>query len=230
MNLIPSDLSDLPHVREHNWLNHKLIKLFLLDCLLRCDISGVLVDIGCGQKPYRTLFASHVSQHIGIDLEDSRHGMSQVDVIGTAYNTNLPDAVCDVVLCTEVLEHLERPVDAVHEMNRILKPDGVLILTVPFIWPVHEQPRDFYRYSEYGLKFIFESANFEIVEIRPLTGYIVTFAQMTVYYLRRFHRGRILRTVGRLVNFGLQSAAYWLNSYDQSTEYTNLYGVIACKR
>lgn len=229
MRLIPPCVAALPQVGEHNWLIHRIM-IDYLGKLAANLAHGSLVDIGCGKKPYSTLFAPFVTQHIGIDLQDSRYGMSTVDVIGTAYDTSLPDATCDVVLCTEVLEHLERPFDAVREMYRILKVGGVVILTVPFIWPIHEAPRDFYRYSEYGLRFLFESAGFEVLEVRPLTGYIATFTQMTVYYLRCFHRGLVLRTIGRFLNHILQYVAYWLNRYDRSVDYTNLYGLVARKK
>lgn len=190
---------------------------------------GIMVDIGCSKKPYQSIFAPYVSQHIGVDLADSPHGTSMVDVIGSAYNTNLKDSSCDVVLCTEVLEHLEEPLTAVKEMNRILKHKGIVILTVPFFWHIHEAPRDFYRYSKYGLHYLFEQAGFEIIEIRPLTGYIITFAQLSIYFLKRFQTGYVLQTIGRLFNWGLQHLALKLNRYDRSTNFTNLYGLLARK-
>lgn len=228
MSLIPKDLRNFPQVKEHNWLNHRLIREFLLACASRY-VHGVMVDVGCGVKPYSSVFAANVTQHIGVDLAESVHGVAMVDVIGTAYDTTLADSICDVVLCTEVLEHLERPADAIREMNRILRPGGTVILTVPFIWPVHEAPRDFYRYSEFGLRYLFEDGGFEIVELRPLTGYIVTFTQMSIYYLRRFQRGFLLRQLGRSVNWLLQTLAWHLNRHDKSYVFTNLYGLVARK-
>ena len=106
---------------------------------------------------------------------------------------------------------------------------GVVILTVPFFWHIHEAPRDFYRYSEYWLRHLFEQAGFEIVEIQPLTGFIVTFSQLSIYFLRRFQRGYLLRTIGRILNWGLQYLALTLNRYDRSTDFTNLYGLVARK-
>lgn len=228
MNLIPDRLQSFPHIKEHNWLNHELIVVFLSECAIKYA-SGILIDIGCGQKPYRPIFDQYVSQHIGVDLSDCPHGTSKVDIIGNAYDTNLEDEVCDTVLCTEVLEHLEEPQVAIMEMRRILKPGGFVILTVPFFWPIHEAPRDFYRYSEHGLRYLFEQSGFEIVEIRPLSGYIVTFAQMSIYFLRRFQRGLLLQAMGCFFNWGVQHLALKLNRYDKSTDFTNLYGLVAQK-
>jgi SAM-dependent methyltransferase len=228
MKPIPTRLQKFRHIKAHNWLIHELMISFLSEAAHHYA-SGALIDIGCGQKPYQSVFAPYVSQHTGVDLADSPHGTLKVDIIGNAYDTNLEDAICDTVLCTEVLEHLEEPQVAVKEMNRILKPGGFVILTVPFFWPIHEAPRDFYRYSEHGLRYLFEQSGFEIVEIRPLSGYIVTFAQMSIYFLRRFQRGLLLRSMGRFFNWVVQHLALKLNRYDKSTDFTNLYGLVAQK-
>ncbi len=191
--------------------------------------QGVLIDIGCGTKPWKSIFVPHVSKYIGIDYANSLHGTSQVDIIADAYNTTIEENSCDTILCTEVLEHLEEPKKGMNEMNRILKEDGIVILTVPFFWSVHEAPRDFYRYSRYGLQYLFEEGGFEIIEIRPLTGFITTFSQLLIYFLLSFQKGLVLRTIGRLFNWGLQHVALWLNKYDKSFGFTNLYGVVARK-
>jgi len=191
--------------------------------------KNTLVDIGCGQKPYRLIFSPFISRHIGIDLAESPYVKSTVDIVGNAYQTNLDGMSCDVVLCTEVLEHLEDPIAAINEMHRILKPRGVVILTVPFFWHIHEEPRDFYRYSEYGLRYLFQKGAFEIVELRPLTGYVATFTQLSIYFFRYFQKGYILRNLGRLINWGIQYLALKINRYDRSFRFTNLYGLVARK-
>lgn len=228
MKLIPKKLLHFPNVKEHNWLIHLLITNFLTEISTKY-VSGSMVDIGCGLKPYKIIFSPYVSQYVGVDLSDSPHGKLNIDVIGSAYNTTLQSSSCDVVLCTEVLEHLEEPVSAVMEINRILKKEGIVILTVPFFWHIHEEPRDFFRYSEYGLRHIFDQTGFEILEIRPLTGYVVTFSQLSIYFLKSFQFGRILGTGRRLFNWGLQHVARRLNRYDRSWDFTNLYGLVARK-
>jgi SAM-dependent methyltransferase len=84
-----------------------------------------------------------------------------------------------------VLEHLEEPEAAIRECHRVLRPGGTAIYTVPFIWHLHEEPRDFFRYSKYGLRYLFEKVGFEIVELRALSGFWVTFGQLFVYNLYR---------------------------------------------
>ena len=229
MNLIPSKLRKFLHISEHNWLIHSLMVDFLEDAAAE-HACGILVDIGCGQKPYRPIFASYISQHIGVDLAEAREKGAIIDVVGTAYETNLEDASCDVILCTEVLEHLEAPLCAVREMHRILKPGGKVILTTPFFWHIHEAPRDFYRYTKYGLCYLFDEENFEILEVNPISGYIVTFTQLSIYYLRRFQKGFLLKNCGRLFNWILQYMALFLNRFDRSVGFSNLYTLVAQKK
>ena len=125
-------------------------------------INGRLVDIGCGTKPYREMMAPFVSEHIGVDHEGSSHDRSNMDLIGTAYEIPVPNTAFDSALCTFVLEHLEEPEQALCECYRVLKPGAHAVYQVPFIWHLHEHPRDFYRYSRYGLEHLFRKVGFEI--------------------------------------------------------------------
>jgi SAM-dependent methyltransferase len=98
--------------------------------------AGRLVDIGCGTKPFKGIFAPYVNEHVGVDHEQTMHGLESVDVISGAYDIPLDDESADTVLLTEVLEHLERPGEALAECRRLLRPGGHLILTTPLSWPV----------------------------------------------------------------------------------------------
>jgi SAM-dependent methyltransferase len=119
-------------------------------------LKGRMVDIGCGTKPFHNLLAPYVTEHIGVDHEGTMHEKSKVDLFGTAYDIPSIDEYYDSAICTAVLEHLEEPEQAIRECFRILKPGSYAIYSVPFIWHLHEEPRDFFRYSKYGLKYLFE--------------------------------------------------------------------------
>jgi len=213
---------------SHNWLIHRIYVSELQK--IACKYAtGIMLDIGCGTKPYESVFAPYVKKHIGLEHKDSLHDLSKADIIADAYDTILPDESVDTILCTDVLEHLERPSDATKEMYRVLKPGGNAILTVPLFWHLHEEPRDFYRYTKHGLKYLFEDAGFEIIEIKPLSGFIVTFGQELVYFLRRFRRGILLRWTITLLNFLIQASAYLLNQLDQSYNFTCGYLIVAHK-
>ena len=194
-------------------------------------INGSLIDIGCGTKPYKDLLAPYVTSHVGLDQHNTLHDKSNIDRFGTAYNIPASDGEFDSALCTAVLEHLEEPEQALRECHRILKWGGVAIYSVPFIWHLHEEPRDFFRYSKYGLKYLFEKVGFEIVEIKALSGFWVTFGQLFVYNIYRFNRGP-LRFIPIIPAIGLvvQAMSYLLDKIDKAERWTWMYIVVAKKR
>ena len=87
-------------------------------------LSGRLIDIGCGTKPYKDLLAPYITGHIGIDHEETLHDKSNIDRFGTAYDLPAEDEEFDSAICTAVLEHLEEPELALKECHRILKRGG----------------------------------------------------------------------------------------------------------
>lgn len=151
--------------------------------------SGRLLEIGCGTKAKGALVGEFVTEHVGLDHEDSPHDTSKVDLFGSADRIPAPDASFDCVLSTAVLEHLEEPAAALREAFRVLRPGGVALYTAPLFWHVHEAPRDFFRYTEHGLRYLFEGAGFRIDEVTALSGFWVTAAAELGYYLQRFRRG-----------------------------------------
>jgi SAM-dependent methyltransferase len=191
---------------------------------------GSLIDIGCGTKPYKTLCASYVSKHIGVDHEDTLHDKSNIDLFGTAFNIPEEDDSFDCALCTAVLEHLEEPEKALRECFRILKVGGIAIYSVPFIWHLHEEPRDYYRFSKYGLKYLFEKVGFEIMELKALSGFWVTFGQLFIYNIYRFNRG-IVRFVPIIPIIGLiiQGLSFILDKIDKTEQWTWGYMMVVRK-
>ena len=145
--------------------------------------KGRLIDIGCGTKRYAPVLAGIVTEHVGVDHAASPVGSAGPDIIASAYEIPVPDGSFDSALMTEVLEHLEDPVAALRECRRVLRPGGRVLITVPFIWHLHEEPRDFFRYSGYGLEAIAAQADLEVLETAPLGGYWITVGQLTVYAL-----------------------------------------------
>lgn len=96
---------------------------------------------------------------------------------------------------------------------------GYVIYTVPLFWHLHEEPRDFYRYTKYGLKYLFEKNGFDIIEIKPLAGFWVTFGQEFVYYLYRFRREGIVNPLWWLIPLTgllIQGCAYMLDRFDKA--------------
>ncbi len=209
-----------PHAAAHNWYAHAVLDEAVRE-FAAAYARGVLVDIGCGSKPYEPLCAPFVQEHIGVD----HLAGDSVDIVASAYQTGMPDASADTVLMSEVLEHLEEPAAALREVARVLRPGGHLMLTVPFLWHIHERPRDFYRYTEFGLRHLL-NADFEVLELRALSGFVGTFAQLSCYVTR----GRRPKIAVRAMHEVLQRLAWAWRERDVRTDYTCNYAVAARRR
>jgi SAM-dependent methyltransferase len=197
-----------PNESVHNRIAYRVMEEVLTYAGSRYA-HGRMLDIGCGSKPWKGLFAQYVDEHIGVDHVPSERDPSAVDVIAGAYEVPLPDANAETLLLTSVLEHLEEPERGLAECFRLLRPGGHMILTAPFIWPVHEPPRDFFRYSPYGLRYLLEEAGFEVVELHPLAGAWTTFSLELSYALRRYRRGLARPLVDGVTMFAQWVAGRW---------------------
>jgi SAM-dependent methyltransferase len=138
-----------------------------------------VLDVGAGDAPYRELF-SHADYRTTEWSESPHEGAIRTDLVGPAEALPLEDAVADVVLLTQVLEHVPRPRAVLTELRRVLKPGGWLHLTAPLVWEVHEAPYDFFRYTGYGLQAMLEDVGFVHVEVAPRNGSLTTLAQLLV--------------------------------------------------
>lgn len=137
--------------------------------LKRYASNGRTMHVGCGKVMHRDIFPNQLT----LDREE-RRGM-QVDIVGDAHHlTMVPDASFDIVLCSEVLEHLHTPWEAINEFHRVLKPGGLLLITTRFIFPLHSSPDDYFRFTKYGLKRLLNA--FTILEIQDEARSIETLA------------------------------------------------------
>ena len=177
------------------------------------------------------MLSPYVSEHIGVDHPGTFHDCSHIDMFGTAYCVPAASESFDSAICTAVLEHLEEPEQALRECCRVLKPGGIAIYSVPFIWHLHEEPRDFYRYSKYGLAYLANKTGFDIVEIKALSGFWITFGQLLVYNIYRFNRGplcwlHLVDAIGLII----QGISYVLDKIDKTEQWTWMYLVVIRKQ
>jgi SAM-dependent methyltransferase len=137
-------------------------------------LDGRMLDVGCGSQQYRKFVACE--QYVGVEWDLFMRPPVVADV------TCIPfaDGVFDSALCTEVLEHLPEPGHCLAEIRRVVKPGGAVLFTVPMTMYTHSEPFDFYRYTEYGLRYLLEKHGFEIVEVRRLGGVLSVMASHAI--------------------------------------------------
>ncbi|MCC8358514.1 class I SAM-dependent methyltransferase [Salinimicrobium sediminilitoris] len=146
--------------------------------------AGKVLDIGCGNKPYKSLFENKCDEYVGCDIVQSSEKC--VDIICDATNIPLDDNSIDTIFCTQVIEHVDDHNRLLKEIFRLLKPDGHIILSGPMYWHLHEEPYDFFRFTKYGFKFIFENQGLRPVEILANGGKWATFGQMVIHTFPNF--------------------------------------------
>lgn len=149
----------------------------------QCSDGGTVLDVGCGNQPYRHLFANQ--RYVGIDIEGGGHSQSQKNVDAFFDGQRIPygDGSFDAVIVTEVLEHAEDPEALIREINRVLKADGQLLVTMPFVWDEHEQPYDFRRFTSFEHRRLLERSGFAVTSLKKTTGVFASCAQLTSAFL-----------------------------------------------
>lgn len=154
------------------------------------EIIGKTLDVGCGTKPYEKLF-NH-STYVGLEFDtgiDSQKKVAEFYYDGKTFPFN--ESEFDSVVTNQVLEHVFNPDEFLSEINRVLKTDGKLLLTVPFVWDEHEQPYDYARYSSFGLKALLEKNGFEILDLRKSVNDYSVLVQLFNAYIYKITRQNI---------------------------------------
>ena len=127
----------------------------------------LIVDLGCGDMPYRPLFERNGARYIGIDLE-----YNDAADLHASVEDSLPlaEGSVDVVLSTQVLEHVPEPNKYLAEIRRVLKPGGLVIISTHGYWMYHPHPQDFWRWTGPGLRKLVGDAGYQVLECRGIMG------------------------------------------------------------
>jgi SAM-dependent methyltransferase len=148
-----------------------------------------LVDFGCGSRPYEELFHGR-AQYVGVDLADN----PKADVHATPGRPiPLPDGTADMVLSTQVLEHVVDVEGYLGECARMLKPGGVLLLSTHGFWTFHPYPTDVRRWTCQGLRMDVEKQGFRVETVRGCLGPLAYTTQLRLQLLRGalYQMGRV---------------------------------------
>lgn len=126
-----------------------------------------VLDLGAGRLFYKKWIQKYTNEYKSIDFQRTH---PDLDYIGTTSRTCLADKSFDVVFCSQVLEHVSNPAKSFQEIYRILKKNGIAIISTPFLFYLHNEPHDYFRYTKHAFKKFADDANFEIVELKEIGG------------------------------------------------------------
>jgi len=168
------------------------------------NLSGRLLDFGSGRKPWRSLFK--VDEYIGVDIAESGHDHhdSRIDVYYDGRIIPFESNSFDSIFASDVFEHLFNLDEILDELYRVLKPEGQMLVTIPFAWNEHEAPYDFARYTSFGIRAIMERHGFEITRLHKTTSGFETVCQLFNTYIIEniFPKNKALRTLLMIVITG----------------------------
>lgn len=190
-------------------------------------LHGKLLDYGCGSKPYKELFIN-VQSYVGIDMENPGHDHKneEIDVFYDGKTIPFANDEFDCVFSSQVLEHVSDIDQSISEINRVLKPAGLFLATIPFVFIEHEIPNDYRRLTVYGMEEILKKYNFEIVEIERLGTYTDVINQLKIMYFmnRKFFRKKLSRPIRKLIfgYYNLKSIIYNFLLPKDTTMYENI--------
>jgi SAM-dependent methyltransferase len=177
-----------------------LVRASLLQAVVEAkdQFHGKLLDVGAGSSPYEELImaSGKVSEYIKLDFASSDyHQGHKLDLTWDGKAIPLDAGSIDTVFMTEVLEHVHKPGELLREVRRVLKPGGIVFLTVPFTWPMHELPYDYHRFTPIALRAYLEEAGFDVKGIQLLGGWDHSFALQIGLWLTNSNMGERKRKI-----------------------------------
>ncbi|MGG4552619.1 methyltransferase domain-containing protein [Paenibacillus humicus] len=193
------------------------------------NIRGRALDAGCGNQPFRDAIEEVAASYESLDIEKR---VPDVTYTGDLQNASMiPDNSFDSVVCSEVLEHVPDHNKAISELYRMTKKDGVVICTVPHLSGLHEEPYDFFRFTKYGLKFLFEKHGFREVEVIKAGGLVCFLNHLfSLAFIGLFFRLPIVKQFAFYLNSLFAVISVWIDeTFDRKGTFALGYIVIARK-
>jgi len=156
--------------------SRQYLEAFLAKAAASLQPGEKVLDAGAGDCKYKTLFVGAAYTATDFLQVDKPYDLAALDMVSDLHHLAVADATYDVVICSQVLEHLPEPTTVLDELNRVLKPGGRLWLSTPLFFEEHEIPHDYYRYTRYGLRHLLQKSGFQISQIDWMEGYYGTIA------------------------------------------------------
>ncbi|MEN9390237.1 MAG: hypothetical protein RLZZ283_337 [Candidatus Parcubacteria bacterium] len=145
-------------------MNIKKITRASLEMFLKSEASDLYtLDIGSGGSMYG--YDRFFTKRVTVDIDPARNP----EIVGDIHALPFPDGTFDRVLCVEVLEHVKDPRQAFKEMKRVLKPGGKIVLSTRFLFPIHDAPHDYWRFTHFALQMLCDEAALAVERLEPDT-------------------------------------------------------------
>jgi SAM-dependent methyltransferase len=130
-----------------------------------------VLDAGAGEGRYAGSFSRQRYTGVDFAVGDPAWDYSGLDAVCDLTALPFADRRFDAAVNIVTLEHIPEPASAIRELGRTLRPGAPLLLVVPFEWEVHQEPHDYFRFTNYGLEYLIKGGGFGQIEIRPVGGY-----------------------------------------------------------
>ena len=140
------------------------------------EVKGVTLDVGAGKSPYRDFF-KNCTKYIKLDKFEYE---GKPDIIADATKIPLKNNSIDNIVCFQLLEHLPNPEKAINEIYRILKPNGICLLTTHMATVLHGEPYDYFRFTKYALKDVLFK-KFKYIKVEANGGALLSIMQLIVW-------------------------------------------------
>lgn len=199
---------------------------------LKPKLKGNVLDLGCGIMPYKEfLNSSAIDNYIGVDLYEptSYQNLVKPDLFWDGVTIPIEDSSCDFVIVTEFLEHYYDTNHILLEIKRVLKKNGTLFFTVPSIWPLHESPNDYHRFTPFSLDQHFRDCGYSDWEIKALGGLHVAVSLILSLWLEKIpseKKKSILDFFIRGIVRFLLKRDRKITSFQNGQLYSGLYGFV----
>ncbi len=247
-NFLVNNLSFITKFYSYNRYRRNL---WILNKSTTIEQGSLVLDVGAGSSPHREKFKhckylSHDFVQLKKEQLEDGMGYSKIDIVSDILNIPLSDGSVDVILCTEVIEHVKYPILVIEQFTRLLKSKGVLLLTAPLASGLHQDPYHFYGgFTKYWYHEFLETNNFDIIEIVPNGSLYLTFMSHghTMYkkwfkaiYSSDIHLSvRIISIFLSIIMFFpflilLPLFAWFLDKVMPESDFTTGYHIMAIKR
>jgi SAM-dependent methyltransferase len=194
-----------PHPAHANYLHRRALATQIRAAVRGLPAGQRVVDVGCGDRPYEPILRPIAAEYVGVDATAG----PAVDVVANADALPFDDERFDLLLCSQVLEHVEDPAACVAEAWRVTAAGGTVLLSTHGVVNYHPNPEDYWRWTHAGLAYLFaRNGAWQRVDVIPNGGTATAIAYLAGRQLEVLAERAHALAALRPAIFGLNVAAW----------------------